>query len=127
MLLLLALFAATNSYAADPVRPASHDVAIQPLLSLAGLKVRLFWLRDATITALAPLHDSAVHGTNFDAQHELFKPLNPGRDLHARDPAQQEGLTVGDNLKLLYEWQSYQSRSEAHDFGVKLALHYQFR
>jgi hypothetical protein len=113
-------------------------LAPQPLFSFLGLKERLSRLRDFTVGAIAPLNgaldvngwdSSATTVSQFDARHQLFKPL--GRELAddrvARLVNQRWGIEVRTNLLFQYDVTRYRTPGDGQQVGVKLGLHYEFR
>jgi len=126
------------AHAADALRQAVQPASnTQPALPLfTGLKESLFWLRDFTFTAVAPMHRATASSDNrivlipssFDIRHELFKPISQGLyGDRLRHPFKQDGVEVRDNLLFQYELLPAASRTEGRDFHLKLGLHYAFR
>lgn len=123
---------AAAAQAAEPISPTFtlSPVEPAPLFSLVGLKERLFKLRDATLVAIAPLHsnaDGSISYDQFDAQHQLFKPLVQNLHEQRMIEKQPDGLQLRSNLLFQYELVRYQSFNPNAQLGVRVGLHYQFR
>lgn len=138
MAALLCVLSSVASQAAEPLYQPARSVEFQPLFSILGLKERLFWLRDFTVTAIAPMHSSsgaaALDDSNavlsqFDAKHQLFKPLGQGLygERLTNPSKQQDGLQVRSNLLLQYELTRYQTHGDSNDVGLRLGIHLAFR